>query len=276
MTNHRRVTALAAATLRGAGIGAVGLSAALSLVASESLLTRARIPRNLGEPPVSDGTVWCPPTVAPHRTPVRLALVGDSLAAGLGAPTARDTAAAQIALGLSAYASRPVRLTNVAVVGSRTRDVAYQLDALAGCCRPEVAVVIVGANDVMHHCASDEALRRLTLAVHRLDVLGARVVVGTCPDVSAVGALNEPLRHMARRQARVYGQAQAAAVRRAGGEAVDLFTLLGTRFREPGMFAADGYHPSAAGYAAAAEVLLPAVCGALDRALDRAPEADAA
>ena len=57
---------------------------------------------------------------------------------------------------------------------------------------------------------------------------------------------------------------------------------------EPGMFAADGYHPSAAGYAAAAEVLLPAVCGALDRApsqapnrapnqvSDHAPEADAA
>ena len=61
-----------------------------------------------------------------------------------------------------------------------------------------------------------------------------------------------------------------------GGVPVDLFTLLGTRFREAGMFAADGYHPSAAGYAAAAEVLLPAVCGALESALDRPPEADAA
>jgi hypothetical protein len=29
------------------------------------------------------------------------------------------------------------------------------------------------------------------------------------------------------------------------------------------MFAADGYHPSGAGYAAAAEVLLPSVCDAL-------------
>ena len=36
MTTHRLVTALAAATLHGAGIGATGLSAVLSPVASES------------------------------------------------------------------------------------------------------------------------------------------------------------------------------------------------------------------------------------------------
>jgi lysophospholipase L1-like esterase len=263
MSYHRLATTLAVATIRGAGLGAVGLSAAFGLFAGESLLTRARIPKNLGEPPVSDGTTWCAPTVAPHRTPLQLALVGDSLAAGLGAPSIRDTVAVQLALSLSALAGHPVHVTNVAVVGSLSRDLARQVDTLAATCRPDVVVMIIGANDLMHHCAGDDAIRRQVLAVHRLSVLGARVVVGTCPDVSAVTVLAEPLRHMARHQARAYGQAQAAALRRTGALPVDLFTLLGTRFREPGMFAADGYHPSGAGYAAAAEVLLPSVCDAL-------------
>ena len=263
MSYHRLATTLAVATIRGAGLGAVGLSAAFGLFAGESLLTRARIPKNLGEPPVSDGTTWCAPTVAPHRTPLQLALVGDSLAAGLGACSPRDTLAAQLALNLSAQAGRPVHVTNVAVVGSRSRDLARQIDTLAAACRPEAVVMIIGANDLMHRCAGEDAIRRQVLAVHRLSVLGARVVVGTCPDVSAVTALAEPLRHMARHQARAYGHAQGAALRRTGALPVDMFTLLGMRFREPGMFAADGYHPSPAGYAAAAEVLLPSVCEAL-------------
>jgi len=263
MLHRRLATTLAVATIRGAGFGAVGLSAAFGLFAGESLLTRARIPKNLGEPPVSDGTSWCAPSVPPHRTPLQLALVGDSLAAGLGAPSPRDTIAAQLALRLSAQAGRPVHVTNVAVVGSRSRDLARQIDTLAATCRPDLAVMIIGANDLMHHCAGEDAIRRQVLAVHRISVLGARVVVGTCPDVSAVTLLAEPLRHIARHQARAFGQAQAAALRRTGALPVDLFTLLGMRFREPDMFAADGYHPSATGYAAAADVLLPSACEAL-------------
>lgn len=264
MSHHRVATMLAVATIRGAGLGAVGLSAAFGLFASEGLLTRARIPKNLGVPPVSDGTTWCAPNVAPHRTPLQLALVGDSLAAGLGAHTPRDTVAVQLALNLSAQAGRPVHVTNVAVVGSRSRDLAGQIGTLSATCRPDVVIMIIGANDLMHHCAGEDAIRRQVLAVHRLSVLGAHVVVGTCPDVSAVTALAEPLRHVARHQARAYGQAQAAAMRRTGAFPVDLFTLLGMRFRKPGMFASDGYHPSDAGYAAAAEVLLPSVCEALN------------
>ena len=140
MSYHRLATTLAVTTIRGAGLGAVGFSAAFGLFAGESLLTRARIPKNLGEPPVSDGTTWCAPTVAPHRTPLQLAFVGDSLAAGLGAHEPRETVAAQLALNLSAQAGRPVHVTNVAVVGSRSRDLARQIDALAIGCRPDVAV----------------------------------------------------------------------------------------------------------------------------------------
>ncbi len=261
---YRIAATLAVATLRGVGIGTAGLSAAIGLVAGESLLTRARVPKNLGEPPDTDGTLWCAPGVVPFRPALHLALVGDSLAAGLGAGCAQDTTAGRLALGLSTRAARPVRVSNVAVVGSRSRDLRGQVDRLAARQSPDVVVVIAGANDVIHHCASDTAVRRLTLAVHRLEARGAAVVVGTCPDVGTAPVLAEPLRHVARRRARSYARAQALAVRNAGGRPVDLFTPLGAVFRtERSMFAADGYHPSGAGYAAAAQVLLPVVCDAL-------------
>jgi lysophospholipase L1-like esterase len=263
MSSHRLAATLGIAAVRSVGFGALGMSAALGLIAGESALARARIPKPKGEPPTSDGTRWTAPGVPPTRRPLRLAVLGDSLAAGLGAPRAEDTMVARLALQVSARAGRPVQLTNAAVVGSRSRDLRAQVDAVVRA-RPHVAVIVIGANDVTHRSGTEDAVRLLMLAVHRLQVLGADVVVGTCPDIGTVSAIAEPLRRMARRQARLLADAQAAAVRRAGAHPVDLFTLLGARFRaDRAMFAADGFHPSATGYAAAAEVLFPAVCAAL-------------
>lgn len=266
MSSHRLAATLGnvgATVVRGVGFGALGVSAALGLVAGESALARARIPKPEGEPPSSDGTRWTAHGVPATRRPLRLAVLGDSLAAGLGAPRAEDTMAARLALQLSARAQRPVQLTNVALVGSRSRDLRGQVDAVVHA-RPHIAVIVIGANDVTHRSGTEEAVRLLMLAVHRLQVLGVDVVVGTCPDIGTVSAIAEPLRRMARRHARLLADAQAAAVRRAGAHPVDLFTLLGARFRtDRSLFAADGFHPSAAGYAAAAEVLCPAVCAAL-------------
>jgi hypothetical protein len=188
----------------------------------------------------ADHTTWCAPGSARHRVPLRLAMLGGSLAAGPGPATRHGTPAAQLALGLSAAGGRPVRLTDAAAPGARSRDLGRQVDAVAASGCPDVAVLIVGDDDVAHRCSPEDAVRRLALAVHGLTVLGARVVVGTCPDVGIVGTLAQPLPHLTRRRARALARAQAAAVRVGGGVAVDL----GGR---PGMV----------------HVLLPAVCQAL-------------
>lgn len=271
MSRHHLAVTLGAAAVRSVGLGALGVTAALSVIAGETALARARIPRPQGEPPAADGTCWTAPGVPSRRAPLRLAMLGDSLAAGLGARCAEDTVGGHLALQLSARAARPVRLTNVAVVGSRSRDLRAQVDAVVDA-RPHLAVVMVGANDVTHRTDTDDAVRLLTLAVHRLHVLDAGIVVGTCPDLGTVSAIAEPLRQMARRRARALASAQAVAVRRAGGTPVDLFTLLGARFRDDRqLFAPDGFHPSAAGYALAAEVLLPAACDVLGLAPEPRP-----
>ena len=71
-----------------------------------------------------------------------------------------------------------------------------------------------------------------------------------------------PLRWLARRWSRQLAAAQTIAVVEAGGRSVSLGDILGPEFaaRPSEMFGPDRFHPSAAGYAAAASVLLPAVC----------------
>ncbi len=85
------------------------------------------------------------------------------------------------------------------------------------------------------------------------------VVVGTCPDLGVVTAIPQPLRTVVRQWGLRLAAAQAIATRAAGGTPVPLADLLAREFlaAPDRMFSADRYHPSAAGYELAAQILLP-------------------
>src|SRR5207247_3661320 len=135
--------------------------------------------------------------------PIVMAMLGDSTAVGLGAGDPAQTPAAVIASGLAALAGRPVQLSVVAVVGAETRHLDAQIDRLAeNPGRLDVAVIMVGANDVTHRVRPSESVRALDLAVRRLRDLGAEVVVGTAPDLGTIEPLAQPLRWLARRLSR--------------------------------------------------------------------------
>jgi lysophospholipase L1-like esterase len=124
---------------------------------------------------------------------------------------------------------------------------------------------MIGANDVTSLNGIGPSARRLGGAVRRLRSTGAVVVVGTCPDLGVITAIPQPLRFTARSIGLRLARAQTGEVRAAGGVPVPLADLLGPQFRTGGhhLFADDRYHPSAAGYALAAEQLLPALRHAL-------------
>jgi hypothetical protein len=155
-------------------------------------------------------------------------------------------------------------MTCVAKVGARSSDLVDQLEqALAA--EPDVAVIMVGVNDVTHRVRPAMSVRHLDQTVRALREAGAEVVVGTCPDLGTIEPVAQPLRLVARRWSRQLAAAQTIAVVEAGGRSVSLGDLLGPEFaaspRE--MFGPDRFHPSAAGYASAATVLLPSVSAAL-------------
>ncbi|MCW2607871.1 MAG: family lipase, partial [Frankiales bacterium] len=109
-----------------------------------------------------------------------------------------------------------------------------------------------------------EAARDLARAVRTLRAAGAEVVVGTCPDLGSVQPVLQPLRTYARYASRKLAAAQTVAVVEEGGSAVSLGDLLGDAFaREPSLWSADRFHPSAAGYRRVADAVLPSLLEAV-------------
>jgi len=251
-----------AAAFGGGGIGALG-AAAIGVLYGETKLARRRIPAAGSEPPKADG-VWAAPGIDRARPkPLVLAMLGDSSAAGYGTHAEDETPGARLAVGLSSLARRPVRLVNAAVVGAVSEALVAQIERVLDD-EPDVAVVMIGANDVTHRVSASISVRHLTAALDLLAGNDIPFVVGTCPDLGTIRPIAQPLRWLARRLSRTLAASQAVAVVAAGGRAVSLGDVLGPEFAaQREYFSEDQFHPSAAGYARAAEVILPSVAAAL-------------
>jgi lysophospholipase L1-like esterase len=249
----------AAAALGGGGLSVVGASL-YGLLKAEARLARQAIGKADKRPP--DATGWYGQG---RRGPaIKVALLGDSSAAGYGVETVQETPGAHLASGLAEGADRRVYLRSVAGVGAQTRDLGRQID-LALSIQPHVAVILVGANDVTHSRLPSESVRLLAAAVRRLREAGAEVVVGTCPDLGTIEPVAFPLRQVARVWSRRLAAAQTIVTVEAGGRSVSLASVLGPEFEAtPALFfGPDRFHPSAAGYATLAAVLLPSVLAAV-------------
>jgi lysophospholipase L1-like esterase len=255
-----QVRRIATAGAYGAGgMTAVGV-ALTGLIIGQAMLARRVIPAAEAPPPRCDGRYG----TEHGGQPITLVVLGDSSAAGYGADGPRNTPGALLAAGLAEQLRRPVTLHCFAVVGAESRALEPQVERAVEA-SPDVAVILVGGNDVTHRRPVTEAIGHLVDAVRALRAAGAEVVVGTCPDLGTIQPIQPPLRWMARRWSRQMAAAQTIAAVEAGGRTVSLGDLLGPTFAaEPDrMFSWDRFHPSGDGYAVAAAALLPTVIAAL-------------
>jgi lysophospholipase L1-like esterase len=193
---------------------------------------------------------------------LRLALLGDSIAYGQGASRPADRPAERLQRGL---AERGVQVETevVAVSGARSVDLAAQVRRLARR-PPDVALVIVGANDLTHLVPAEEAAEALGAAVAVLRGTGAEIVVAPAPDLSAVPHVPPALRPTVRAASERLRQLQVAAVRQHGARIADADHATSSSFADDlSLFAADLFHPSSAGYAVIAEAILPTLLEAV-------------
>jgi lysophospholipase L1-like esterase len=254
----RRAAAVArfAAVRAAYGGGAVGVLGALGygVIRAESALARRTIGEPRDVPPDPTGTYGRHP-----GPPLRLVMLGDSGAAGLGCDVPAQTPGALLAGGVARDLQRTVRLDSVAVVGARSADLETQV-ALALREPVALAVIMIGTNDVTHRVLPGDAAHDLGRAVRTLRDAGAVVVVGTCPDLGTVEPLLQPLRTVASFYSRRLAAAQLVAVVENDGIAVSLGTLLSPEFAEhPHLWSADRFHPSPRGYRRVADALLPSL-----------------
>lgn len=250
----RRARYLAVKAAYGGGTFAGALGLAYALLATEARLAR----RTIGVP-----TEQAPRAAGSYGRgrrgdkPVHLAVLGDSAAAGLGCERADQTPGALLAGGIARDLRVRVDLDVVAVSGARSANLEVQVaQALR---RPvDLAVLVIGTNDVTHRVPVAAAAHDLSRAVAELRRAGAQVVVGTCPDLGTVKPVLQPLRTVAAQWSRRLATAQTVATVDAGGVAVSLGDLLAKDFAEqPQLWSADRFHPSPEGYRRMTDALLP-------------------
>jgi lysophospholipase L1-like esterase len=248
-----------AAAYGGGGLGVVGGSL-YAVLSAQAKIARLRIGNATETPPDPSGIYGFNLT----GEPIRLAVLGDSAAAGYGAETPAETFGAFLATGLADVAQAPVFIRAVAAVGTQTSGLPAQIDQALRF-RPQVCALIIGVNDVTHKVLPTKSVRDLQDAVETMRSAGTEVVVGTCPDLGTIRPIAPPLRQVARRWSRWLAAAQAIAVVEAGGRAVSLGTILGPEFAAApsDMFGPDQFHPSPAGYRSCAAAMLPTVAAAL-------------
>jgi lysophospholipase L1-like esterase len=260
ITPGTAVTALKAARvpLRRLGpalrhTGSLGLAsvAGAGLLYGELALARRAIPSRT-EAPLADGDYGRPD----GTRPLRLAVIGDSSAAGVGCDTVDQTPGALLAHALVDRGYQ-VHLDVLAVSGSLSADLAAQVSR-ALLSPPDLAVICIGANDVTHFIPPDVAAPQLGEAVRRLRTAGVAVLVATCPDLGSVRSVPQPLRRVGHHLCRRMTRAQTRAVSRAGGLPVDVGRALGRAFarQDQELFSPDRFHPSPQGYRALVDTLL--------------------
>ncbi|MGN6723750.1 MAG: SGNH/GDSL hydrolase family protein, partial [Marmoricola sp.] len=200
-----------------------------------------------------------------YGDPIELLILGDSIAAGLGAEFPRETLGARLSRKLAKELHRSVRLRTAAIVGAESNRLPDQLASLPTRYRADVAVIVIGGNDVTHRIPVSESVRYLEDCVRALREMGTEVVVGTCPDLGALTPVPQPLRSLGARASRQLALAQQEAVIAAGGRTVSLATVVGPFFitNPEEMFSLDRFHPSSLGYKRTAEAMLPSVLAAL-------------
>ena len=195
----------------------------------------------------------------------RVLLVGDSTGVGVGADRPEQTLT-----GLLSARFERVSFINRCVSGARVADVCMQVDAIVRAQEHfDLVLVLAGGNDLIRmtpHASLRVDARRLARGLHRI----ARHALWIGCGVGRSPRLLPPLSWWAGRRSQATTQLLAAEAVAAGIEFIDFASQAHDRVfaRQPALyFAADGVHPSAAGYLYCFEELMrvrPTLAAELD------------
>lgn len=182
----------------------------------------------------------------------RVVWLGDSTAAGVGASSSGGALPSQVADGLAATS-----VSVLAVSGARVADVLRdQVPKVAGL-EPHLILISVGANDT-NHLTGRGTFRHTYEKVVRAVPNGVPVVLLGVPDMGAIPRFAQPLRAVAGWRGRNLDAEVRRVAANTGAVYVDIAGPTGPPFRRhpDRYFAADDFHPSAAGYGLWADAVL--------------------
>jgi lysophospholipase L1-like esterase len=206
---------------------------------------------------------------------LRLAVLGDSTAAGVGVDRPEHALPHLIAQRIADAEGREVHVVNYGWAGARVADlVPTQLPQALKPLRPEdgsgflpsadIVAIVIGANDATHRTrpARFRADLRATLEAVRAAAPSARVVHAGIPTFRGALRTLEPLMLITDHYARLLRPISAEESARAGAAYANLARDVPPRIRgRTDVLASDQFHLSAVGYAAWADVVVEALYG---------------
>ncbi len=192
---------------------------------------------------------------------LRMVWLGDSTAAGVGASDVDLAIPRRVAAALD----RPVELTSLAVSGDRVADVVDDQVPALGALQPDVVLVSIGANDVVHLTSQGDFRAGYDDLVAAIPE-GALLVLLGVPDMGAPPRYLQPLRGIASFRGRQLDGVSRDVARDNGAVYVDIAGETGPTMRSDTdrYFAKDRYHPADEGYALWADAVLEQLEPALD------------
>jgi lysophospholipase L1-like esterase len=195
------------------------------------------------------------------RFPLHVVVLGDSIAFGTGALRAQDALGPRLVAALTDD-DFDVELHVLAVPGAASAQLAAQVRR-AEQLSADLAVVVIGSNDLARFVPAEQAAAHLGAAVTALRAAGTDVVVVPAPDMSSVPFVPPAFRPAVRAACALLQQHQAAVAESAGASVALIADEVGRAFGgDPALFSADRFHPSSAGYARIAAALAPSVLAA--------------
>jgi lysophospholipase L1-like esterase len=224
----------------------LALKLALSpLLVAQALATRRRAPALPEAAGARRGSIG-------DGEPLRLLIVGDSSAAGVGVATQDEALAGYLTRHLARHGGRRVQWALHAQSGITSAQ-ALELVQRERPAPADFAVVVLGVNDVIDHVPSHRAVvQRAALADWLREHTQVReVVFAPLPPVHRFPLLPQPLRWVAGSDARRHDAALARwAATRADVHHVPIALDVG-----PATMAVDGFHPGEPVYRACGEAL---------------------
>jgi len=190
--------------------------------------------------------------VAGEGEPLRLLIVGDSSAAGVGVEHQRQALAGHLPQRLGELLGRQVQWQLVARSGVTSAQ-ALQLVKSWEPAPAEIALVILGVNDVVDRVPVARAIEaREALADWLFENVSVRhVAFAALPPMDRFPALPRPLRNVIGADARRHDHALAAWA----AACIDVSHVPLALSLEAAHMAVDGFHPGATGYRACGEAL---------------------
>jgi len=204
------------------------------LLVAQALSTRARLPRLPEADGAREGVVGKGPLL-------RLLVLGDSSAAGVGVANQAQALVGHLVPVLARLAATRVQWRLLARSGVTSERCLQMLEAESPRVVADVAVVVLGVNDVIDQVPSQRAVRSRESIANRLrNAHGvAHVVFAPLPPVSRFPGLPQPLRWVAGADARRHDRAVAEwAASRHDVSHVPIDLPLNR-----GVMGADGFHP---------------------------------